>query len=63
MALQDKKLLEEYKAEIKYLRSLVMPSREHEKGVSPQSETEPAEAPSLTHRWAEMSMPTLRQAT
>ncbi|MCT4403859.1 DNA-binding protein [Leuconostoc falkenbergense] len=44
LALQDKKLLEEYKAEIKDLKALAMPSREDEKDVSHQSETEPAEA-------------------
>ncbi|QEA43163.1 winged helix-turn-helix transcriptional regulator (plasmid) [Leuconostoc pseudomesenteroides] len=40
LALQDKKLLEEYKAEIKELKALAMPSREVEKDVSLQSETE-----------------------
>ena len=40
LALQDKKLLEEYKAEIKDLKALAMPSREDEKDASPQSETE-----------------------
>ena len=40
LALQDKKLLEEYKAEIKDLKALAMPSREDEKDVSSQSETE-----------------------
>ena len=40
LALQDKQLLEEYKAEIKDLKALVMPSREVEKEVPPKSETE-----------------------
>lgn len=44
LALQDKKLLEEYKAEIKDLKSLVMPIREDEKDVSHQRQTVPAEA-------------------
>ncbi|MCT3055869.1 MarR family transcriptional regulator [Leuconostoc citreum] len=51
LALQDKKLLEEYKAEIKDLKSLAMPIREDEKDVSPQSETEPAEAQAKPKKW------------
>ena len=51
LALQDKKLLEEYKAEIKDLKALAMPSREDEKDVSHQSETEPAEAQSKPTKW------------
>ena len=51
LALQDKKLLEEYKAEIKDLKALAMPSREDEKDVSPQSETEPAEAQAKPKKW------------
>lgn len=55
LALQDKKLLEEYKAEIKDLKALAMPSREDEKDVSPQSETEqeanPIEAQTKPKRW------------
>ncbi|GMA66377.1 hypothetical protein GCM10025884_00200 [Leuconostoc gelidum subsp. gelidum] len=51
LALQDKKLLEEYKAEIKDLKSLAMPIREDEKDVSPQSETEPAEAQTKPKKW------------
>lgn len=51
LALQDKKLLEEYKAEIKDLKALAMPSREDEKDVSLQSETEPAEAQTKPKKW------------
>ena len=51
LALQDKKLLAEYKAEIKDLKSLAMPSREDEKDVSPQRETEPAEAQNKPKKW------------
>ena len=51
LALQDKNLLEEYKAEIKDLKSLAMPIREDEKDVSPQSETEPAEAQAKPKKW------------
>ena len=51
LALQDKKLLEEYKAEIKDLKSLAMPIREDEKDVSPQSETETAEAQAKPKKW------------
>lgn len=51
LALQDKKLLEEYKAEIKDLKALAMPSREDEKDVSPQSETEPAEEQAKQKKW------------
>ena len=51
LALQDKKLLEEYKAEIKDLKALAMPSREDEKDVSPQSETEPVEAQTKPKKW------------
>ena len=51
LALQDKKLLEEYKTEIKDLKALAMPSREDEKDVSPQSETEPAEAQTKPKKW------------
>lgn len=51
LALQDKKLLEEYKTEIKDLKTLAMPSREDEKDVSPQSETEPAEAQTKPKKW------------
>ncbi|MGC2973978.1 MarR family transcriptional regulator [Leuconostoc mesenteroides subsp. dextranicum] len=51
LALQDKKLLEEYKVEIKDLKSLAMPIREDEKDVSPQSETEPAEAQAKPKKW------------
>ena len=51
LALQDKKLLEEYKAEIKDLKALAMPSREDEKDASPQSETEPAEAQAKPKKW------------
>ena len=51
LALQDKKLLEEYKAEIKDLKALAMPSREDEKDVSNQSETEPAEAQTKPKKW------------
>ena len=51
LALQDKKLLEEYKAEIKDLKALVMPSREDEKDVSPQSETELSEAQTKPKKW------------
>ena len=51
LALQDKKILEEYKAEIKDLKSLAMPIREDEKDVSPQSETEPAEAQAKPKKW------------
>ena len=40
LALQDKQLLKEYKAEIKYLKPLAMPSHEVEKDVSSQSDTE-----------------------
>ena len=51
LALQDKKLLEEYKSEIKDLKTLAMPSREDEKDMSPQSETEPAEAQAKPKKW------------
>ena len=51
LALQDKKLLEEYKAEIKDLKTLAMTSREDEKDVSPQSETEAAEAQAKPKKW------------
>jgi len=55
LALQDKKLLEEYKAEIKDLKALAMPSREDEKDVSYQSETEqetkPTEAQTKPKKW------------
>ncbi|MCM6830495.1 HTH domain-containing protein [Leuconostoc mesenteroides] len=55
LALQDKKLLEEYKAEIKDLKALAMPSREDEKDVSSQSETEqetkPTEAQTKPKKW------------
>lgn len=55
LALQDKKLLEEYKAEIKDLKALAMPSREVEKDVASQSETEqetkPAEAQTKPKKW------------
>ena len=51
LALQDKKLLEEYKSEIKDLKTLAMPSREDEKDASPQSETEPAEAQAKPKKW------------
>lgn len=51
LALQDKKLLEEYKEEIKDLKALAMPSREDEKDVSPQSETETAEAQVKPKKW------------
>ncbi|WP_099045223.1 MarR family transcriptional regulator [Leuconostoc citreum] len=51
LALQDKKLLAEYKAEIKDLKALAMPSREDEKDVSPQSETEPVEAQTKPKKW------------
>ncbi|MDI6554104.1 MarR family transcriptional regulator [Leuconostoc falkenbergense] len=51
LALQDKKLLEEYKTEIKDLKTLAMPSREDEKDASPQSETEPAEAQAKPKKW------------
>ncbi|ALI34160.1 plasmid replication protein (plasmid) [Weissella cibaria] len=55
LALQDKQLLEEYKAEIKELKALAMPSREDEKDVSPQSETEqetkPTEAQTKPKKW------------
>lgn len=39
LALQDKKLLEEYKAEIKGLKSLNMPTQDSEKDDSIQKET------------------------
>lgn len=51
LALQDKKLLAEYQAEIKDLKALAMPSREDEKDVSPQSETEPVEAQTKPKKW------------
>ena len=51
LALQDKKLLEEYKAEIKDLKALAMPIREDEKDMSPQSETETAEAQNKPKKW------------
>ena len=51
LALQDKKLLEEYKAEIKDLKVLAMPSHEVEKDGSPQSGTEPAEAQAKPKKW------------
>lgn len=55
LALQDKKLLEEYKAEIKDLKALAMPSCEDEKDVSSQSETEqetkPTEAQTKPKKW------------
>ena len=51
LALQDKKLLEEYKAEIKDLKALAMPIREDEKDVSLQSEAEPAEAKAQPKKW------------
>ena len=51
LALQDKKMLAEYKAEIKDLKALAMPSREDEKDVSPQSETEPVEAQTKPKKW------------
>ena len=55
LALQDKKLLEEYRAEIKDLKALAMPSREVEKEVASQSETEqetkPAEAQTKPKKW------------
>lgn len=51
LALQDKKLLAEYKAEIKDLKALAMPSREDEKDVSPQSETESVEAQTKPKKW------------
>ena len=53
LALQDKKLLEEYKTEIKDLKTLAMPSREDEKDASPQSETEPAEAQAKPKKWGQ----------
>lgn len=51
LALQDKQLIEEYKAEIKDLKALAMPSHAVEKYASPQSETEPAEAQSKPKKW------------
>ena len=55
LSLQDKKLLEEYKAEIKDLKALAMPSREVEKYVASQSEseqeTQPAEAQNKPKKW------------
>ncbi|MBJ7678745.1 RepB-like protein [Weissella confusa] len=57
LALQDKQLLEEYRAEIKDLKALTMPSRDNEQVVSQQSETEPepenntAELKSKTKKW------------
>jgi len=55
LALQDKQLLEEYKAEIKDLKALAMPSREDEKDESSQSETEqetkPTEAQTRPKKW------------
>ena len=39
LALQDKKLLEEYKAEIKDLKALAIPSREDEKGLSSKNKS------------------------
>lgn len=40
LALQDKKLLEEYKSEIKYLKALTLTSRDVEKDMSLQSKPE-----------------------
>ncbi|MBF7059246.1 HTH domain-containing protein [Weissella confusa] len=51
LALQDKQLIEEYKAEIKDLKALAMPSHTVEKYASPQSETEPAEAQAKPKKW------------
>lgn len=51
LALQDKQLIEEYKAEIKDLKSLAMPSHEVEKYVSPQSVAESAEAQAKPKKW------------
>ena len=55
LALQDKQLLEEYKAEIKDLKALAMPSREDEKDESSQSETDqetkPTEAQTRPKKW------------
>ncbi|MCM0598329.1 MarR family transcriptional regulator [Periweissella fabalis] len=51
LALQDKQLIEEYKAEIKDLKALAIPSHEVEKYVSPQSETESAEAQAKPKKW------------
>ena len=57
LALQDKQLIEEYRAEIKDLKALTMPSRDNEQVVSQQSETEPepenstAELKSKTKKW------------
>ncbi|WP_195226911.1 helix-turn-helix domain-containing protein [Weissella confusa] len=55
LALQDKRLLEEYKAEIKDLKALTMPSSEVKKNVFSQNETEqatePAEAQTKPRRW------------
>ncbi|MDN5576157.1 MAG: RepB-like protein, partial [Pediococcus sp.] len=42
LALQDKKLLEEYKAEIKDLKALAAPTQDSEQAVSPASEPEQA---------------------
>ena len=55
LALQDKQLLEEYKAEIKDLKALAMPSREDEKDESsqsePEQETKPTEAQTRPKKW------------
>ncbi|AST84841.1 plasmid replication protein [Latilactobacillus sakei] len=51
LALQDKKLLEEYKAEIKDLKALAMTSHEIEKDMSPQSGTETAEEKAKPKKW------------
>ena len=42
LALQDKKLLEEYKAEIKDLKALAVPTQDNEQAVSPSNEPEQA---------------------
>ena len=55
LALQDKQLLEEYKAEIKDLKALAMPIREVEKDVASHSESEQettsAEAQTQPKKW------------
>ena len=56
LALQDKQLLEEYRAEIKDLKALKMPSRDDDEQVvyqqsEPEPETSTAELKSKTKKW------------
>lgn len=51
LALQDKKLLEEYKLEIKDLKDLAVPSHEVDKNAVSQSELETAKAQIKQKKW------------